>query len=146
MLTLPCFPDNRKYPTGNCGWSGPKYTGLYTQQGEPDHNGDQWRTKSLSGERWTARKTEKRTCDSKPECKQQKQRHSLPAKKQIKTAVEVETENVTIEVCNTAAESLVLQIRDNVELYESNGELTFTERAQLRRAVITYLMAFQNLH
>ena len=85
----------------------------------------------------------KRTCDSKPKCKQQKQRRSSLAKKQIKPEFELEIKDVTIESCNTVEERLVLQIIGNVELYESNGQLTFKERAQLQRANITYLMTFQ---
>ena len=97
----------------------------------------------LSGESWTARKPEERTCDSKPECKQQKQRRSSLANKQTKTEFELEIKLVTIEVCNTAEERIVLQIRDIVELYDSNGQLTFNERAQLLRAIMTSLMTFQ---
>ena len=94
----------------------------------------------LSGERRTALKPEKRTSNWKPECKQQKQRRSSSAKKQIKPAFELEINDVTI--LSTAEERLVLQIRDNVELYESNGQLTFEEMAQLHRAIITYLLTF----
>ena len=56
----------------------------------------------------TARNPEKRTCDSKPEYKQQKPRRSSSAKKQNKPGFELEIKDVSIEVCNTAEEGLVL--------------------------------------
>ena len=56
----------------------------------------------------TARNTEKRTCDTKPEYKQQKQRRSTSAKKQFKPGFELEINGEWIEVCNTAEDRLVL--------------------------------------
>ena len=75
----------------NGGWSGRHYT--YSTTNKVNH------IAMLSGERWTSRKREKGTCNSKPECKQQKQRRSSSAKKQNKTAFELEIKDVTIEVC-----------------------------------------------
>ena len=80
----------------------------------------------LSRERWIARKPEKKTCDSKPDCKKQKQRRLSSAKKQITPTFELEIKDVKIEVC----ESCVLQIRNDVELYESSGQI-YSRRAQL---------------
>ena len=54
----------------------------------------------------------------------------------------MEIKDVTIQVCNTAKERLVLQIWDSEYLYENNGQLTIKERAQPYRAIKAYLMTF----
>ena len=121
-FTFPSYPGKRKYPTKNCsGWSGRNYTGLHAQQGEPDRNA-LWREMDRT-------KTWKKNLRPKTGMQTTETTALIVSKETNKTLFEFEIKDVTIEVRNTTEERLVLQIRDNIEIYESNGQLTFKERA-----------------